>query len=61
MRQEDAANRNQKIFLAAGAGAMITGGVLYVLGRRDRKRAERAYVAPSLTKNSSGVLFGRKF
>jgi hypothetical protein len=55
------AELRQKIWLAAGGAALLTGGILSVLGRADRKRAERAYVAPSLTKNGGGLVLGGKF
>jgi hypothetical protein len=51
----------QKMFLAAGGVAMLSGGLLYVTGRNDRIRAERAYVAPSLTKHGGGLVLGGRF
>lgn len=59
--REDSAAFRQKMFLISGGVAMITGGILYVTGRNDRKRQERAYVAPSLLKNGAGVVMGRRF
>lgn len=59
-RKDNAALR-QKIWLAAGGVALLTGGILYVTGRADRKRAERAYVAPRLTKHGGGVVLGGIF
>ncbi len=59
--RKDAAELRQKIFLGAGGIALITGGILYITGRADRKRAERAYVAPSLTKSGAGLVLGGKF
>lgn len=51
----------QKLWLVGGGATLVTGGILYVLGRNDRLKAERAMVAPSLTKNSAGLTYGRKF
>jgi tetratricopeptide (TPR) repeat protein len=59
--RERSADLRQKLYLGAGGVTLITGGILYVLGRADRKRAERAYVAPSLTKNGSGLVLGGSF
>jgi tetratricopeptide (TPR) repeat protein len=59
--RRDRASLHQKLYLAGGGVALLTGGLLYVLGRADRKRQERAYVAPSLTKNSGGIVLGGKF
>jgi hypothetical protein len=55
------AELRQKLLLGAGGLTLITGGVLYVMGRADRKRAERAYVTPSLIKNGGGLVFGGAF
>jgi hypothetical protein len=55
------AELRQKIWLVTGGVALITGGILYVTGRLDRKRAERAYVAPSVTKNGGGLVLGGTF
>jgi hypothetical protein len=51
----------QKLWLVGGGATLITGGILYVIGRNDRKSAERAMIAPTATKNSAGVVYGRKF
>lgn len=51
----------QKLWLAAGGATLITGGILYVIGRNDRKSQERAMIAPTATKNSAGLVYGRKF
>ncbi len=59
--RKDSAELRQKIYLGAGGIALITGGILYITGRADRKRAERAYVAPSLTKSGAGLVLGGKF
>jgi hypothetical protein len=59
--RKSSAELRQKLFLVAGGATLITGGILYVTGRADRKRAERAYVAPSLTKSSGGLVLGGKF
>ena len=59
--RKDSAALRQKVFLVAGGATLITGGILYVTGRADRKRAERAYVAPSLTKNGGALVLGGRF
>ena len=59
--RERSASLRQKLFLGAGGGALLTGGLLYVLGRNDRIRAERAYVAPSLTTRGGGLVLGGRF
>jgi hypothetical protein len=60
-RQKDSAKLREKLYLGAAGVTMLTGGILYVLGRADRKRAERAYVAPSLLKNGGGLVAGGRF
>jgi hypothetical protein len=59
--RRDSAELRQKLFLVGGGATLITGGILYVMGRADRKRAERAYVAPSLMRNGGGLVLGGKF
>jgi hypothetical protein len=59
--RKSSAEVRQKLWLGAGGIVMITGGILYVTGRADRKRAEAAYVAPTLMKNGGGLVYGRKF
>ena len=59
--RKSSAELRQKLWLGAGGVTLVTGGILYVLGRADRKRAERAYVAPSLMKNGGGLTVGGKF
>lgn len=59
--RESAAGLRQKLFLGIGGAALITGGILYVTGRADRKRAERAMVAPTLTKGGAGLAVGGRF
>jgi hypothetical protein len=59
-RRSDASLR-QKLFLGAGGAAFLTGSILYVIGHADRKRAEKAYVAPTLTKGGGGLVFGGRF
>jgi hypothetical protein len=59
--RRDRASLRQKLFLIGGGVTLITGGILYVTGRNDRKRAERAYVAPSLVKGGGGVVLGGRF
>lgn len=51
----------QKLWLAGGGATLLTGGILYVIGRNDRKEAERAMIAPTASKNSAGLVYGRKF
>jgi hypothetical protein len=59
--RDDAAQLRFKMFLGLGGVALVTGGILYATGRADRKRAERAYLAPSVTKHGGGVVFGGRF
>ena len=59
--RKESAELRQKLWLAAGGATLITGGLLYITGRADRKRAERAYVAPSLSKGGGGLVFGGRF
>lgn len=59
--RRDSASLRQKLFVLGGGVALVTGGILYVTGRNDRKRAERAYVAPSLVKGGGGVVLGGRF
>lgn len=59
--REDSARLRQKLYLVAGGAALITGGILYVTGRNDRKKAERALIAPTVTKNGAGLVYGRTF
>jgi hypothetical protein len=59
--RRDGAELRQKLFLAVGGATLLTGGILYVTGRAERKRAEQAYVAPSLNKNGAGLVLGGRF
>ena len=52
----EAANRNMMIFTGLGAAAVITGGVLYYLGVRADKNAERLTVAPVVAPQLTGVV-----
>lgn len=51
----------QKLWLVGGGATLITGGILYVIGRNDRHRAERAMIAPTVSKNGAGLVMGRRF
>lgn len=61
--QGEAAERNMLIFGAAGAAAVITGGVLFYLGHRAGSRADdRAItVAPSVGARDLGVVASGRF
>ncbi|HEY5945495.1 MAG TPA: hypothetical protein VIV40_08385 [Kofleriaceae bacterium] len=59
--RKDRAQLREKLFLGIGGVALVTGGILYVTGRADRKRAERAYVAPSLMKNGGSLVLGGRY
>lgn len=59
--RRDRAALRQKLFIVGGGVALVTGGILYVMGRKDRKEAERAYVAPTLVKGGGGVVLGGRF
>jgi hypothetical protein len=52
---------NQKLWLAGGGVTLLTGGILYVIGRNDRHKAEKAVVAPTVNKNGGGLVVGRRF
>jgi tetratricopeptide (TPR) repeat protein len=45
----DAAERNMFLFTGAGVAAIVTGGVLYYLGHREAKSAERSTRAVAFT------------
>jgi hypothetical protein len=57
----DSHTMKQKLWLVGGGATLITGGILYVIGRNDRHRAERTTVAPTVSKNGGGLVMGRKF
>jgi hypothetical protein len=59
--RRDAASLREKLFLGIGGAALLTGSILYITGHADRMRAEKAYVAPSLTKNGGGLVLGGRF
>ena len=51
----------QKLWLAGGGVTLLTGGILYVIGRNDRHKAEKAMIAPTANKNGGGIVVGRRF
>lgn len=51
----------QKWALAGGGALIVTGGILYLIGRHDRLKAEATLVGPSITKNSAGLTLSGKF
>jgi hypothetical protein len=55
--------RDQKLWLLAGGVTLFTGGMLYVIGRHDRKQqdARALTLAPTANKNGGGVVLGRAF
>jgi hypothetical protein len=59
--REDSAQLHQKLYLVGGGAALITGGILYVLGRRDRINANRTYVAPNIGRGMASVSLSRGF
>jgi hypothetical protein len=61
--QGEAHNRNQKLWLLGGGATLITGGILYAVGRHDRKQQDsRALsIAPAANKNGGGLVMGGRF
>jgi len=51
----------QKWALAGGGALIVTGGILYLIGRHDRLKAEATLVAPTVTRNSAGLTMSGKF
>jgi hypothetical protein len=51
----------QKVWLVGGGVTLLTGGILYVIGRNERHKAEKAMIAPTVNKNGGGLVVGRKF
>jgi tetratricopeptide (TPR) repeat protein len=55
------ANRQMKIFTAVGAGVIVTGAVLFVVGRGGHGRAERMRVGALPTHGGGAVSFALRF
>jgi len=55
------ANKQMIIFTAIGAGAIITGGVFYLIGRGAHARAERVRVDVSATSGGAAASLGFRF
>ncbi|HSD91183.1 MAG TPA: hypothetical protein VLB44_26855 [Kofleriaceae bacterium] len=51
----------QKLWLAGSGVTLLTGGILYVIGRNERHKAEKAMIAPTVNKNGGGLVVGRRF
>lgn len=51
----------QKWALAGGGALIVAGGIMYLIGRHDRLKAEATMVTPSVSKNSAGLTFSGKF
>jgi hypothetical protein len=51
----------QKWALAGGGALIIGGGILFLIGRHDRLKAEATMVTPNVTKNSAGLVLNGKF
>jgi hypothetical protein len=51
----------QKWALAGGGALIVTGGILYLIGRHDRLKAEATLVAPSITRSGAGLTMSGKF
>jgi tetratricopeptide (TPR) repeat protein len=49
------------VLLGVGGAALVTGGVLYFVGRHEGKRAEVATVAPMLSPTSAGLAVSGSF
>jgi len=61
--QGDAHVRNQKLWLLSGGVTLVTGGIMYAIGRHDRKTqdARALTMAPSANKNGGGLVMGGRF
>ena len=56
------ANLDRQKWLLAGGGAMlVTGGILYMIGRYERLKAAAMVVGTSVSKHGAGVVLGGKF
>lgn len=62
-RQANDHSRNQRLWLLGGGVTLVTGGLLYVIGRHDRKQqdARALTIAPTASKNGGGLVLGRAF
>jgi len=59
--RESSAQLRQKLFLVGGGAALLSGGIMYVLGRRDRLAAEKTLVVPNIGRGQASVSVSRKF
>jgi hypothetical protein len=61
--QGDAHVRNQKLWLLGGGVTLVTGGIMYALGRHDRKTqdARALAIGPTATKGGGGLVVGGRF
>ena len=55
--------RNQRLWLLSGGVTLVTGGVLWAIGRHDRKQqdARALSIAPTASKNGGGLVVGGAF
>lgn len=51
----------QKLVLGIGGATIITGGILYLTGRTDRHKADRALIGPTVSKSGAGLVLTRPF
>jgi hypothetical protein len=51
----------QKWALAGGGALIVTGGIMFLIGRHDRLKAEATLVTPNVSKNSAGLTLNGKF
>jgi hypothetical protein len=51
----------QKWILAGGGAVVISGAILYLIGRHDRLKAESTFVRPNVGKRSAGLVLEGKF
>lgn len=55
------AENKEKWLLAAGGVTLVGGGIMYLIGRHDRLKAENVLVGPILTKRGGGLVLNGKF
>jgi hypothetical protein len=59
--KENAAYDRQKWALAGGGALIVAGGIMYLIGRHDRLKADATLVTPNISKTSAGVNVQGKF
>ena len=59
--KENAAYNRQKWALAGGGALIVAGGIMYLIGRHDRLKADATLVTPNISKTTAGVNVQGKF